>query len=158
QSQFSQEFQVSGQVARHKYVGGLYYFNEHVGEYDKYFLTIIDIPGFPSGIGLNNPGGSDYTGHHQSYAVYASDSWTPPILDDKLEFTGGVRFTIDRRRIAYLNTVPGVTLGTANHYRRDSAASGDATVKYQWTPDLMTYLRFANAYGSGGFSGRDDPT
>jgi iron complex outermembrane receptor protein len=46
-------------------------------------------------------------------------------------------------------------LPTAHHDASFSDPSGDFTAKYQWTPDVMSYVRFANAYKSGGFSGRD---
>jgi len=46
-----------------------------------------------------------------------------------------------------------VMLTVGSHYKTFQALSGDFTAKYQWTPDLMTYLRIANSYGAGGFSG-----
>lgn len=159
QHQFSQELQVSGQTSRHKYVGGLYYFNEMVGESYKSLVTIIAAGiGIPiPGVGLNIPGGVNYTGRTQSYAAYLSDSYTPPILDDKLELTVGVRHTNDYKWINYL-PLSNLNLVTGSHYKGFAAPTGDATIKYQWTPDFMTYLRVANSFGSGGYSGRDDPS
>jgi iron complex outermembrane receptor protein len=154
QHQFSQELQVSGQIGRHKYVGGLYYFGEKVGESYTAFLTII--AGAAANLGLNIPNGINYVGQTQSYAGYLSDSYTPPILGDKLEVTVGIRHTNDYRSIDYL-PLANRMLTTSSHYKGFAAPTGDATVKYQWTPDFLTYFRFANSYGSGGFNGRDDP-
>ena len=49
QRQVSEELQISGTLGRHKYVGGLYFFDEHYGESYKIFLTLLDI-GFPPGM------------------------------------------------------------------------------------------------------------
>ena len=71
--------------------------------------------------------------------------------------TAGIRYTDDKKSIDYLplDVLPGLV--TASKEDSFEKVSGDITAKYQWTPDFMTYLRWANAYKSGGFSGRDDP-
>ena len=51
QRQISEELQISGQIGRHKYVGGLYFFDEHVGEEYTADLTVLDV-GLPPGVGL----------------------------------------------------------------------------------------------------------
>jgi iron complex outermembrane receptor protein len=159
QRQFSQELQFTGTLGRHKYTAGLYYFKENVSEsyIVNYTIPITDLLGPGTGVtGLQGNGGLNYTGESESYAAYASDSWTPPILDDKLELTGGIRVTKDIKTLDYL-TMPQFPTVAAHKHRAFSNVSGDFTAKYQWTPDVMTYARFANAYKSGGFSGRDDP-
>jgi iron complex outermembrane receptor protein len=154
QRQYSQEFQFSGEAGQHKYVGGLYAFDETVSEQYAAFLVIpLAVPG--GLIGLPSYGGINYWGHSESFAVYASDTYTPPILNDKLEFTGGVRYTKDIKTLDFFALPELPTLPTAHHNASFSDPSGDFTAKYQWTPDLMSYVRFANAYKSGGFSGRD---
>jgi iron complex outermembrane receptor protein len=164
QEQFSQELQFSGELPYNKYVGGLFAFDEEVAE--AYIATLtIPLPVAPGtpladAVGLQDYGGTNYWGHSESFAVYASDSFTPPILDEKLEFTGGARWTKDIKQLDYLG-IPQIgppyatPLPTAVHEASFSDPSGDFTAKYQWTPDLMSYFRFANAYKSGGFSGRD---
>jgi iron complex outermembrane receptor protein len=164
QEQFSQELQFSGELPYNKYVGGLFAFDEEVAE--AYIATLtIPLPVAPGtpladAVGLQDYGGTNYWGHSESFAVYASDSFTPPILDEKLEFTGGARWTKDIKQLDYLG-IPQIgppyatPLPTAVHEASFSDPSGDFTAKYQWTPDLMSYVRFANAYKSGGFSGRD---
>lgn len=153
QEQFSQELQFSGDLwSTNKYVGGLYAFSEQVSES---YYAFLDIPLPPTGTyAFPSYGGVDYWGHSASYAVFLSDTFTPPVLDNKLELTGGVRYTKDIKTLDFLN-LPGLNLPTAHHNASFEDPSGDFTAKYQWTPDLMSYVRFANAYKSGGFSGRD---
>jgi iron complex outermembrane receptor protein len=157
QRQISQELQLQGQIGRHKYVAGGYFFTEKFKEKYYAFLTLPGaLVGLPPTLGFNAPGGANYNGKSESYAVYLSDTYTPPILDDKLEITGGIRYTIDKKTLDFpTDIVFGQTF--THHYRKFSAVSGDFTAKYQWTPDFMTYFRFANAYKSGGFGGRDAP-
>jgi iron complex outermembrane receptor protein len=155
QHQFTQEFQFSGNLGeRHKYVAGLFYFDE---KYSETYVVHLDIPLAGFGVGLPVDGGLNYSGESESYAVYASDTWTPAVLDNKLELTGGVRFTHDKKTLDYLPLDVLPNLVTSSKQDSFEKVSGDITVKYQWSPDFMTYLRWANAYKSGGFSGRDDP-
>jgi iron complex outermembrane recepter protein len=159
QRQVSEELQISGQIGRHKYVGGFYYFSETYGE-DFYYLSTLTsevIPSLPPNVAVNDIGGGDFSGKSVSYAGYISDSYTPPILGDRLEITGGIRYTVDQKTLDYLADAL-IDQSFAHHYKQFSDVSGDATVKYQWTPDLMTYLHFANAYKSGGFNARSPET
>jgi iron complex outermembrane receptor protein len=160
QHQFSEEVQVSGEIGRHKYVGGLYYFTETFSENYAALITLLpyvnpELGFLPPGIALNSPAGLDYDGISKSYAAYLSDTYRPPILNDQLEITGGARYTIDKRTVDYLAD-PLVPQPFTHKYKKSTDVSGDVTVKYNWTEDVNTYIRFANAYKSGGFDGRDD--
>jgi iron complex outermembrane receptor protein len=160
QDQYSQEFQFSGNLGSYnKYVAGVFAFDEEVSEsYLAYLTVVLPAPaGVPlPGLGFGSTGGLNYWGHSESAAVYVSDTFTPPILDSKLELSGGVRYTKDIKALDYLPFLPYLpNLPTANHEASFSDPSGDFTAKYRWTPDFMSYFRFANAYKSGGFSGRD---
>src|SRR6185369_12648530 len=64
---------------------------------------------------------------------------------------GGFRFTRDEKAVHIFKTVSDPELATS---KRFNAPSGDFTAKYQWTPDFMTYFRYANGYKAGGFNGR----
>lgn len=146
QWQISQELQVSGTVNDQiKYVGGLYYFEENVGEYGNSFFTYVASPN----LGINQSAPGSYSGKSTSYASFGEIVYTPPILDNALQLTGGLRFTRDEKAVDIRE--PGVLLAS----RRFNALSGDATIKYQWTPDIQTYFRFSNAYKAGGFNGRE---
>lgn len=81
---------------------------------------------------------------------------------DKLSFSGGIRYTHERKSytfhrldidgvtpfapLASLNGVTGTYDGGHTDYRAD--------VQYQWTPDLMTYASFATGFKGGGISPR----
>jgi iron complex outermembrane recepter protein len=151
QHQFSEEVQVSGVLARFNYVAGLYYFDEHVGETSPTQLTVpvpipvgpIPILGFPVTQSLN------YSGESRSYAGYSQVSYTPDILDNKLELTPGMRYTKDRKWIGQNDSTAVRSLN-----RSFNNLSPSFTAKYQWEKDLMTYFRFAQAYKAGGFSAR----
>jgi iron complex outermembrane receptor protein len=151
QWQISQEFQASGTIDRIKYVGGLYYFEENVGENDPQAFTIPAPTGIPSMpyVGVSPPLSYSYSAKAASYAGYGEVVYTPPVLDDQFQLTGGMRFTRDERSEAIRQPAP-VRGSTSS-----SNLSGDATIKYSWTPDIQAYFRFANAYKSGGFNGRD---
>jgi len=143
QYQYSEELQASGSIDRFKYIGGLYLFEEHVGEVDPQSYTFLVGPAAGLNLGVTN----HFVGRSTSYAAYSQVSYTPPILDDKLEITGGFRYSRDEKAYYIL---------TPSTYESHSynGPSGDFTVKYQWTQDIMAYFRFANSYKAGGFNAR----
>ena len=147
QYQWSQELQLSGTVDRLNYVVGLYYFDENVGESDPQHFTLALPPGF---VGLNLTAATNYSGESQSLAAYSQASYTPPILDDKLELTAGLRFTKDEKWMEQFDTSE-----VRNLHKNFYDLSESFSAKYQMDRDLMAYFRFAKAYKAGGFSPRD---
>ena len=149
QNQVSEELQATGTLGSFKYVGGLYYFTEQVGNTDPQHVDfpISPLVAFPTAI-LNH-----YTGTSTTYAVFGELSYRPEMFDDALELTGGFRFTRDEKAVHIFPTPSDQQLLAS---KRFNAPSGDFTVKYQWTGELMTYFRYANGYRSGGFNGRQD--
>jgi iron complex outermembrane receptor protein len=191
QYQLSEEFQASGTWNEFKYVGGLYFFDEHVHEQDPEFLTVAVPTAGPLGaailegfgvpaafvpfiqnnplvqragntVGFNSYPVANYYSESKSFAAYGQTSYRPEFLDDKFEFTAGVRYTFDQKTIALKDfnaTNPGVItdtptgapfFGAKNFHNISYALSGN----YQFTDDIMGYLRIANAYKAGGFSAR----
>lgn len=154
QYQISQEIQVSGVWDHFKYVGGLFFFDEKVHETDPEFFTIV----LPGGVvGINDQPITNYWSESKSHAAYGQASYTPPILDDKLELTGGLRYTFDEKTLRQRDFFGGVPLGAPtvrdlakNFHKVNWAVSAN----YQWNDDLMLYARIANAYKAGGFSPR----
>jgi iron complex outermembrane receptor protein len=90
----------------------------------------------------------NYVGKSTSYAAYAQTTYTPPILDGNLDLTGGVRFTRDEKAVDIFNQDRQLS-------HRFNALSGDFTINYRFSPDVMGYFRFANSYKAGGFNARD---
>jgi iron complex outermembrane receptor protein len=186
QYQISEEFQVTGTAGEFKYVGGLFFFDEKVHEQDPEFLTIA-VPtagpvgaavlggfGVPAGaipfiqndprvIAANNTIGfqafpvTNYFSESKSFAAYGQTSYRPDFLDDRFEFTAGLRYTFDQKTIQQRDFAadnPGVFSnffnGAKNFHNLSYLLSGN----YQFTDDIMGYVRIANAYKSGGFSAR----
>ena len=184
QYQYSQELQAQGSFDHISYTAGLYWFREHVQEFNPTDFTIV-VPtsalgslGYPAIVG--NVLGAEglklvgvnlgellaYQGSSESEAGYAQASWKPPAFDDKLELTGGIRYTMDRKSIdqesvanavpisAPINTlpiVPGPGRGGEADFHNFSFA---VSTSYQWTDELMSYARISTGYKSGGFDAR----
>ncbi len=92
--QFAQEFQFIGDVGDSiNYVAGLFYFKEKSNHQQ---IWVMDLTGVPS-VGINSVKDRDTDAESKSHAAYAQVTWTPPILDDKLDLTLGARFTKDKR-------------------------------------------------------------
>lgn len=152
---WSEELQWIGTLARIRYVGGFYYYGEYTMQNEDQVL-----------FGLAGPAGAfnlpykNFT-KTKSYAPYGQATWTPPILNDKLSFTLGIRYTQDQVHMDHLWLCPS---GPACAFEPPFSASagkafggwdgvspmGDAS--YQWTDDLMTYFRVSRGFQSGGFT------
>ena len=155
QYQFSQEFQLKWVTDRWNSVGGLYYFYEHVHEDNPNYFTFVVPTGLasPAFLGINL--GPDtqrlrYRENSASYAAFGQTSYRPPILDDKLEVTGGLRYTIDHRSINLFSVATPQRDDTVNYYNFNFNFS----LNYQWTPDIMSYIRISSGYKAGGFNAR----
>jgi iron complex outermembrane receptor protein len=157
QREWSQELQLTGKTKRLSYVAGLYYFRERAFEsYDatgSISTTVLS----PTTARYGARSFLDFVNYAKSEAVYGQASYTPPVLDDKLEITGGARYTKDRKHLIQTNPAPGSALVPIprNVSRSFSNWSGEGSIKYQWTTETMTYLRVAQAYKAGGISARD---
>ena len=182
QYQLSQEVQASGTIGEFKYVGGLFFFDEKVHEQDPEFLTIPLAPAFlafapyylsPQLVTQleNNPavkaaGGNigiqaypvtNYYSESKSFAAYGQASYRPDFLDDKFEFTAGLRYTFDQKTIQqrdFQANVPGVFSNFFNGAKNFHNLSYLVSGSYQLTDDVFLYAKIASAYKSGGFSAR----
>jgi len=184
QYQLSQEVQASGTVGEFKYVGGLFFFDEKVHEQDPEFLTVVlpavafglqNYPGLPVGfypgigqtplIGFQAYPVANYYSESKSFAAYGQGSYRPDFLDDKFEFTAGLRYTYDQKTIQlrdFSATAPGCYTdsgipnvcggynGAKNFHNLSYLVSGS----YQLTDDVFLYAKISSAYKSGGFSAR----
>lgn len=143
--QFSEELQLLGNVGESlRYVGGLYYFDEHV-TYDT-FNNLPDYFQVSQQISSTDS---------RSEAAFGQLTWTPPILDDRLELTVGGRYTRDKRDSDRFIAANGSVL-------EDGRSTGStaqltfskfnpmATVNYRWTDSISTYAKVATGYRAGG--------
>ncbi len=179
QDQWSQEFQAIGSAERLEYVGGLYYFNENAEQKERQYLdrAAVDelgvyafdfITGMPCSDGTRpgpictdfaNATLPNYLGEYvvktdvESWAGYGQATYTPNILEDKLDLTLGLRYTDDEREAVRTNDGwvfnsygPGATESQMD--RVDYTAIAD----YSWTDNFSTYAKFATGFRSGGSS------
>ncbi|MFN8625691.1 MAG: OmpA family protein [Candidatus Binatia bacterium] len=148
---WSEELQWIGTAPRWRYILGGYYY----GEYDMYRSRQTF---------FNGASRSAYKNFNKvkSYAAYGQGTWTPPILNDKLSLTAGLRFTQEQIHLDHI-----VTIATRGPFSKSGGKAfggihgpgapgispmGD--ISYQWTDELMTYVRATRGYSGGGF----DPT
>lgn len=153
---WSQEFQFLGELAKNlNYTAGLFYSSEdgyqHSGPnigmlVPDYALLLTDEKGLSSA-------------KSKSVAAFAQMSWTPEILDNKLEIVPGIRFTRDHRKVVGYNKgwgyVDDVTtpfgFSSAEGNKSWSKSTPAISFNYHWQKDLMTYVKYSTAYTSGGF-------
>lgn len=141
---FSQEFTAVGNLLddRLNYTAGLYYFDESGTSGGE-----ADLPGY----GYFTA--SHLAGSAKSYAAYGQATWTPDLLDDRLSFTPGARFTRDRREAQRFQTISGfaATDSGVGGNVRFSRFNPSFTASYQWSDELNTYAKIATGYRAGGF-------
>jgi len=186
---WSQEFQFLGELAKNlKYTSGIYFGTEkghqssgpNIGQYvpdaaPGYAYYLSNAYGIPTPAGfagdlmfVDNKGLT--SSKSTSWAIFAQATWTPDILDNKLDVVPGLRFTRDHRQAVGYNTgwatgyaispMTGLETAAITAGSTFANAAGDHTwskttpavsLNYHWQKDLMTYLKFAEAYTSGGF-------
>jgi iron complex outermembrane receptor protein len=154
QYQISNEFQLTGTFDRFRYAAGLYYFEENGSGKNANFFTFVNppSPGFPQLTGFNITTDRIYGLDSKSYAAYGQTSYTPPILDDKVEITAGLRYTRDEKTLSESDYSNAALTGSQNLANNWHNLSWLTTLKYQWTDDLMTYFTASTGYKSGGYN------
>ncbi len=149
----SEELQATGQIDRFHYTAGAFYFQDAGYTYNpqEFFL-----------------GGAVYDSRYgygtQNYAFYGQVDYNPPILDDKLTITFGLRYSNEtkfgsRYEAAGTAFAP-LTVVIPNV---DSAKNFDSTtpavdVKYALTDDMNVYAKYAEGFKSGGFNAEGSTT
>lgn len=163
QDQFTQEFQLVGDVfdGRVEYVAGLYYFDESADSVDQSLV-------FNRPLDLNGDGStdviSDITSNRQvtidnsAYAVFGQASWTPPVLEDRLKLTLGLRWSRDEREATLRETAELEAIGVTTP-PESGAGDNDFTdvspsliVAYDVTYDINVYAKVVQGYKTGGFN------
>lgn len=153
--QFSQELQMNGSTERVDYALGLYYFEDE-GFYTRNSIFLAPLAGgAPSQV---------YSNDTEAMALYGQATWTPGLLEDRLSFTTGLRYTEEDKGIDYNygEVVSPFAVTPARAVSRNESfynVSGNFTVAMQWTPDINSFLRYSTGYRSGGFNGEifDNP-
>ncbi|MCB1699956.1 MAG: TonB-dependent receptor [Pseudomonadales bacterium] len=178
--QFSQELQLVGSAERLSYVAGLYYYNENGDQSERQYLDratvdqtgiiALDLTNFPptpcSDGSTSDPFCTDFAAFYplylgeytvktdiESWAGFGQATWTPNILNDRLDLTAGVRYTDDQRDAKRTND------GLLWNSFGPGASSSDkdkfdytAVADYNWTDAISTYTKVATGFRSGGSS------
>jgi len=181
QKQFSQELRLASTGTRTiDWVAGLYYFHQSLltqalTEFGADAAGFALPPAVPAAIGSAALNAFRFVSGSRaktdSYAVFGQANWH---LSDRLTLTGGLRFThekksgdFDQRQIGGvdLSTLPVAVAGAARGIRNNfgpansytarttnSSLSGQATLAYKLSPDVLTYATYARGNKSGGLN------
>ncbi|MBV2191909.1 MAG: TonB-dependent receptor, partial [Azonexus sp.] len=152
---WSQEFQFLGELAKNlNYTAGLFYSSEDGYQHSG--------PNIGVGVPFGNALSPDFvvpdekglsSAKSKSWAAFTQLTWTPEILDNKLDIVPGIRFTRDHRKVVGYNKgwfAPGAFTDTPAN-RSWSKSTPAISFNYHWQKDLMTYFKYSTAYTSGGF-------
>ncbi len=147
QFQYSEELQLLGSAEQWSYIVGLFYFYERAAEFNNQRFTVV-LPGGQAG--LNIAALQAFGGETESVAGFGQLSYRPVALDNRLELTGGLRYTQDDKKfwsLAFPDD-PGA--------KSFSNLSWLASSNYRFTDDVMAFVRVSTGYKAGGFSPRSD--
>jgi iron complex outermembrane receptor protein len=149
QRQLTAEVQASGKVGDFNYLVGGFYFRERVHET---ITTIIDSPLSPT-TGFSLRRSTDYGILSHSYAGFGQVGWKPGFADDRLEITGGIRYTKDRKELNSFQTSNATAVilrQAAKNSWSNVGWSGSAS--YKVMPSVLAYFRASSSYRSGGYN------
>jgi iron complex outermembrane receptor protein len=146
---YSAELQLLGEGERFNWVFGLYYFGEtprdtrNIHEYSPSTNT----PPEPSDT-VN-----DYSVDADSYAAFFQGEYA---LTDRLTVTAGVRYTYETKDLFTIQinalTNPDTVLNQATGSGEWEDTSPYLALRYQWTPNFMTYASWSRGFRSGGIN------
>ncbi|MCB1631221.1 MAG: TonB-dependent receptor [Pseudomonadales bacterium] len=152
QDQFSQELQAIGEACGGciKYVAGVFYMKEDADE-----SLSSDILG-----GVIR----DYwtlTAKSDSKAIYGQVTWTPAILEERLDLTLGARYTEDSREATKIfqraDLTPDRTGMVVNGDRDFTSTDPMVTVAYRFTDNVNGFAKYSTGYRAGGFNAQSTP-
>ena len=151
---WSEELQWVGSAPRVHYVLGGYYYGEYAMQHESQIFFG----------GINNLPYKNFN-RLKSYAAFGQLTYTPPILNDKLSLTAGMRFTKEQVHMTHIwgtdagayATAPGFTgdKGKAFGGLSGKGAPGISPmgdISYQATDEVMLYGRVSRGYTGGGFN------
>ena len=169
QNQFSEELQAIGDFGRLKYqFGGLYY-QERVQDNAQAFNTAELIGATGTSVVYPSPSLAAQVIQRASYVkttsigVYGQATYTPPIGDDIIHLTGGLRYTNDKKR-GFLFTVNGSApilpvngvnvQGPVPLVYSKSRVDPLVNLAIDVSRDIHVYGKFSTGYRSGGANSR----
>ena len=160
QEQVSHELQLVGEAPRLHYVAGLYYFHETGGDdawapntlqWNATGTAYTQLPTLLAGAEFPFPD-RESEARATSTAAYAQATWTPPILNDRLQVTVGARYTRDKKDGELLK-VNGLRDGSTFTFE-DSRVDPAVSAQFDVTEDVHLYAKWGTAYRAGGANSR----
>ena len=183
QRQRSHELQVSGDAwdSRLEYLVGAYYFKERAIEDNSPLHHQLSadarIPGVPFRVHVVNLLSQHYEIENEAMAFFGQATWTPNVLEDRLQLTFGARHSRDKRsaiknqtdlNIAELyglaldlpwgtidQSDPGRQFDDVQASKKFDDNSFSFVAEYDLTDSINLYGKVNEAYKSGGFNTRD---
>lgn len=161
QRQLSEELQLVYSSDRVQATAGVFYFNERVFDSRDTFYSIAYIyTGTPNSLTAFSgtpfplaPSLQTFNARAKSYAAYGQVTWTPPILDDNLHLTAGLRYTDDTK---FFNRIlQGGVPSPANVTFSASRVDPAFVIAYNVSDDVNIYAKYSSAYRAGGVNIRD---
>ncbi|MDA5193831.1 TonB-dependent receptor [Govanella unica] len=150
QHQFSQEFQLSHQSEKLKWVLGAYYFNEHNEESIQNNFYVF---------WLVAPYGDGPLSHTElktnNFAAYGQGSYK---ITPELSLTAGLRWTYEKKSTDIISPIGLGTLSAFNNSggHHWSAVNPRLGIEYQATEEALLYATYTGGFKSGSFNGRVD--
>ena len=181
-SLFSEEFRLSGVVEETPlaqsidWTLGLYYATEDIERSNEFIWAsqITSFPQFPLPPGFfgSQPGRAflaRFTHEDETFAIFAHGTLR---FTDKLALTGGFRWTRDEKKASLENDHPANDVGffglnappfnfnafplqVVHDYSaktKDEEPTGTASLQYNWTDDVMTFITYSHGFKAGGIS------
>ena len=139
----SEEIQATGQIDRFHYTAGLFYFQDDgfTQNPQQFFVGAVN---YLSAYGYGT----------QNFAGYGQVDYNPPILDDKLTITFGLRYSNESKFGSRFESYNGFTIiPNINASKNYDSTTPAAVVKYALTDDVNVYAKYAEGFKSGGFNG-----
>lgn len=156
QHQFSQELQFSGRSfeKRLAWLFGLYTFNEDAADVQSVdvYHELLNFTGQDFSF-TDHRGSTD-----DSYAAFGQGTYS---LTDKLDLTGGLRYTYEEKKVSRdeIATYTGVlNVPYASRNGNWDAVTWRVSLGYHWNPVVMTYASIASGFKSGGINARSSAT
>jgi iron complex outermembrane receptor protein len=144
QNQKTLEVQLLGEYDSLNFVIGGFYFDEDAEDFGT---TTLPVP-LTASLVANSVAPRFYTVASKSKAVFAQVDYRPPFLGEKLELTAGVRYTDDSRDFVQTVSVARTLLLNEDNVSYILGAN------YEFTDDIMAYVRYSTGYRAGGFNAR----
>jgi iron complex outermembrane receptor protein len=169
--QKTQEFQLLGSTERLKYVLGLFYYEDEWSTHNPRWIFQFGGDTFDT---------SDRGAKDTSKAAYAQFTWTPNVLDDRLDLTLGARWTEEEKKVTALWRDASIyaidaTDPNSGVFIRDNSGNPvldvDGNLKpnqasdtwneftpmavatYRFTDSINGYAKVSTGFKSGGFFG-----